>query len=81
MSERKDSIRRKYGLENFKGKLGGELRLMENSNFVMLFEGNDLPTCGNLSNYSKNINEDGVLDYIKNLKSDYIPTKDNSYEV
>ena len=80
MESRKDSIRKKYNLEDFEGRLNNSLQLMENTNFVMLVEGCDLPTCGNLSNYSKNINDIGVLCYMKNLKSDYNPTVGDFYE-
>ena len=75
LSERKNSIRRKYGLENYVGKLGNELALMEDTNFPMMLDGEDLQklTVGNLNSYTKNILEEGVLEMMKGLKSDYRP--------
>ena len=74
MSERKDSIRKKYSLLGFTQKLGNELQLQSGTNFIMQVEGSDLPSCGNLCDYS--IKDERVVDYMKSLRFSYEREKD-----
>ena len=71
LSERKDSIRKKYSLLGFTQKLGNELQLQSGTNFIMQVEGSDLPSCGNLCDYSISIKDERVVDYMKSLKFSY----------
>ena len=75
---RKDSIRKKYSLERFVGKLSNELQLQEGTNFIkqISHEELDVLTVGNLNTYTRNIEDEGVLEYMKNLKSDFIKTEE-----
>ena len=75
---RKDSIRKKYSLERFVGKLSNELQLQEGTNFIkqISHEELDVLTVGNLNTYTRNIEDKGVLEYMKNLKSDFIKTEE-----
>lgn len=81
LSERKDSIRRKYSLQDFKGKLANELDLHDGTNMVRLLSHEELDRlkCGNLSSYTKNIEDEGVREMLRNLKSDYIPIGSVNY--
>ena len=81
MSERKNSIRRKYSLQDFKGKLANELDLHDGTNMVRLLSHEELDKlkCGNLSSYTKNIEDKGVREMLKNYKSDYRPIGSASY--
>ena len=81
MSDRKNSIRKKYNLEDYNQKLDNELQLIENSNFVQLLSHEELDKlkCGNLSTYTKNIEDEGVRDMLRNFKSDYRPIGSVNY--
>lgn len=78
MVDRKHSIRKKYSLDGFVGKLGNELQLQEGTNFIQQIshEELDVLTVGNLNTYTRNIEDEGVLEYMKNLKSDFIKTEE-----
>ena len=75
---RRDSIRKKYSLERFVGKLSNELQLQDGTNFIkqISHEELDVLTVGNLNTYTRNIEDEGVLEYMKNLKSDFIKTEE-----
>lgn len=76
LSERKDSIRIKYSLQDFKGKLANELELQNGTNFIMQVDGDDLPSCGNLCDYSISIKDESVVKYMKSLKFSYKRVKE-----
>ena len=76
LSERKDSIRKKYSLQDFSGKLSNELQLQSGTNFIMQVEGSDLPSCGNLCDYSISIKDKRVVDYMKSLRFSYKRVKE-----
>lgn len=74
------SIARKYGLYGFEGRLANELSLMEGTNFVMqMYVDLQKLTVGNLSTYTKNIDDKGVRELLRNFKSDYRPIGSASY--
>ena len=77
---RKDSIRKKYSLEGFTGKLGNELALQPNSNFVMQMSHEDLDriNLGNLSTYTYSIENEKVRNWLKSLKFSYKKVRDMS---
>ena len=81
MSDRKNSIRRKYNLEDYNQKLDNELQLIEGTNFVKMLSHEELDKlkCGNLSTYTKNIEDEGVKEMLRNLKSDYRPIGSVNY--
>ena len=73
MSDRKNSIKRKYNLENFDGRLGNELQLQPNSNSPMQISHDDLQvlTVGNLSTYTYSIENEKVKNWLKSLVFSY----------
>ena len=76
MSDRKNSIRKKYSLVGFTEKLGNELALQSGTNFPMQVDGDDLPSCGNLCDYSISIKDEKVVEYMKSLKFSYKRVKE-----
>lgn len=73
MVDRKNSIKRKYNLENFDGRLGNELQLMEGTKFPVQISHEDLDriNLGNLSTYSHSIENDRVKNWLKSLVFSY----------
>ena len=73
MSDRKNSIKRKYNLENFNGRLGNELQLMEGTKFPVQISHDDLQvlTVGNLSTYTYSIENEKVKNWLKSLVFSY----------
>lgn len=73
MESRKDSIRKKYDLYGYVGKLSNELQLQENTNFIKQISHEDLDriNLGNLSSYSYSIENDRVRNWLKSLVFSY----------
>ena len=73
MVDRKNSIKRKYNLENFDGRLGNELQLMEGTKFPVQISHEDLDriNLGNLSTYTYSIKNDRVKNWLKSLGFSY----------
>lgn len=72
----KSILTKKYDLENVDRIANG----WEVQNGNMVYMDVDLvcaTACGNLSTYTKNIKDEGVLDYMKSLKSDFKRTKES----
>ena len=73
MVDRKNTIKRKYNLENFDGRLGNELQLMEGTKFPVQISHEDLQplTVGNLSTYTHSIENERVKNWLKSLVFSY----------
>ena len=73
MNSRKNSIRKKYNLENFNGKLDNELQLQNRTNFVMQLSHEELDklTVGNLESYTHSIENSKVKEWLKSLRFSY----------
>lgn len=73
MNSRKNSIRKKYNLENFNGKLDNELQLQNGTNFVMQLSHEELDklTVGNLESYTHSIENSKVKEWLKSLRFSY----------
>ena len=73
MSDRKDSIRKKYSLLGFNQKLSNELQLQSGTSFIMQISHEDLDriNLGNLSTYSHSIENDKVKNWLKSLVFSY----------
>ena len=73
MSDRKDSIRKKYSLLGFNQKLSNELQLQSGTSFIMQISHEDLDriNLGNLSSYSHSIENDRVKNWLKSLVFSY----------
>ena len=69
MVDRKNSIKRKYNLENFDGRLGNELQLMAGTKFPVQISHEDLDriNLGNLSTYTYSIENERVKNWLKSL--------------
>ena len=80
MTDRKHSIRKKYSLDGFVGKLGNELQLQEGTNFIQQIshEELDVLTVGNLNTYTYSIENDKVRNWLKSLKFSYKKERDIS---
>ena len=81
MVDRKNSIKRKYNLENFDGRLGNELQLMEGTKFPVQISHDDLQvlTVGNLSSYTHSIENDKVKNWLKSLVFSYKKQKEMDF--
>ena len=81
MADRKNSIKRKYNLENFEGRLDNELQLMNGTNFPMQLSHEDLQvlTVGNLSSYTYSIENDRVKNWLKSLVFSYKKQKEMDF--
>ena len=77
---RRDSIRKKYSLERFVGKLSNELQLQDGTNFIkqISHEELDVLTVGNLNTYTYSIENDKVRNWLKSLKFSYKKERDIS---
>jgi hypothetical protein len=73
LSDRKNSIRKKYNLQDYVGKLDNELKLMEGTNFVMQLGVEDLQklTVGNIETFTLSIKDKKVVEYMKSLRFSY----------
>ena len=73
MSDRKDSIRKKYSLLGFNQKLSNELQLQSGTSFIMQISHEDLDriNLGNLSSYSHSIENKEVKNWLKSLVFSY----------
>ena len=73
VNSRKNSIRKKYNLENFNGKLDNELQLQNGTNFVMQLSHEELDklTVGNLESYTHSIENSKVKEWLKSLRFSY----------
>ena len=82
MVDRKNSIKRKYNLENFDGRLGNELQLMEGTKFPVQISHDDLQvlTVGNLSSYTHSIENEKVKNWLKSLVFSYKKQKEMSFD-
>ena len=82
MVDRKNSIKRKYNLENFDGRLGNELQLMEGTKFPVQISHEDLDriNLGNLSSYSHSSENDRVKNWLKSLVFSYKKQKEMSFD-
>ena len=82
MSDRKNSIKKKYNLESFEGRLGNEHQLMEETRFPMQISHEDLQvlTVGNLSSYTHSIKNDRVKNWLKSLVFSYKKQKEMSFD-
>ena len=81
MVDRKNSIKRKYNLENFDGRLGNELQLMNGTNSPMQISHEDLQvlTVGNLSSYTYSIENKEVKNWLKSLVFSYKKQKEMDF--
>ena len=81
MVDRKNSIKRKYNLENFDSRLGNELQLMEGTKFPVQISHDDLQvlTVGNLSSYTHSIENDRVRNWLKSLVFSYKKQKEMDF--
>ena len=82
MVDRKNSIKRKYNLENFDGRLGNELQLMRGTKFPVQISHDDLQvlTVGNLSSYTYSIENERVNNWLKSLVFSYKKQKEMSFD-
>ena len=82
MVDRKNSIKRKYNLENFDERLGNELQLMDGTKFPVQISHEDLQvlTVGNLSSYTYSIENERVNNWLKSLVFSYKKQKEMSFD-